>query len=326
MKKGKFLTGTLAFVGILILILESKTALEGAKEGIALCIQVVIPSLFPFFLLSILLTSSLMGTDLPLLRPLGKLFSLPVGGESILIPSFLGGYPVGAQTVSDAYQSGRLGKEEAQRLLAFCSNAGPAFLFGMVGPLFSDSRTAWLLWGVHILSALLVSTVFSSDGDSVSLPDIVAVSLSSAMRSSVLTMSQVCGWVVLFRVILAFLDRWFLWLLPTEVRTTVAGLLELSNGCCALAAVEDPSVRFVICSAILAFGGLCVTMQTLSVTKGLSMKYYYTGKFLQTVFSVILSVAFVKKIWVIFPVMLLFFWLLRQKIRKNSSNPFLIGV
>ena len=78
---------------MLALILDGRTAIDGARQGIELCLRTVIPSLFPFFVLSILLTSSLLGGSLAVLRPLGRLFGMPDGAESLLIPAFLGGYP-----------------------------------------------------------------------------------------------------------------------------------------------------------------------------------------------------------------------------------------
>ena len=95
-------TGIVAAIGISLLILDSKTALAGAQSGVELCIRTVIPSLFPFFLFSILLTTSLMGRRIRILRPLCRLCRIPEGAESILIAGCLGGYPVGAQCVSQA--------------------------------------------------------------------------------------------------------------------------------------------------------------------------------------------------------------------------------
>ena len=43
--------------------------------------------------------------------------------------------------------------------------------------------------------------------------------------------------------------------------------------------------RFVICAGLFSFGGICVTMQTASVTSGLHIKYYLKGKLLQTCIS-----------------------------------------
>lgn len=326
MRKQQLWTGIGASVGILILILDGRTALEGAQAGIDLCLRTVIPSLFPFFLLSILLTSSFMGMTLSVLRPVAKLFSIPEGAESLLVCAFLGGYPVGAQSISDGYHAGQLKKEDAQRMLAYCNNAGPAFLFGMVGAQFAEKWMAWALWGIHILSALLVSMVFSGNPGRVKMGERKPVSLSGAMVSALRIMAQVCGWVILFRVIMAFLNRWVLWILPVEVQVTLTGLLELSNGCCVLASIEDTSLRFLICSGILAFGGLCVTMQTVSVTKGLRLKYYLLGKGLQTLLSLLLSAALLWPVWILPAALTIFFLLILQKMRKNSSNPLYVGV
>lgn len=326
MRKQQLWTGLGAFTGMLVLILDGKTALEGAQQGVDLCLKTVIPSLFPFFLLSILLTGSILGTDLPLLRPIGKLFRIPNGAESILVSAILGGYPAGAQCVSEAYHSGQIRKTDAERMLAFCNNAGPAFLFGMVASAFPQKWMACSLWGIHLVSAFLVSRLFSASTEPMPLNRKAPVSLSAAMTSAVKVMACVCGWVILFRVLITFLNRWFLWLLPMEARTALTGLLELSNGCCELMAIKDLPARYIICSGLLAFGGLCVTMQTLSVAKELSLRQYFLGKLLQTVFSLILASAIVYQQWVFSAGLLLFFLLYPQKMRKKSGNPNPLGV
>ena len=312
-------------LGMLVLILDGRTALEGAREGIELCLKTVIPSLFPFFVLSILLTSSLTGSRSPVLRPLGRLFGIPDGGESLLIPAFLGGYPVGAQCVAAAYRSGHLEKDTAQRMLAFCSNAGPAFLFGMVSPLFPRRWMAWVLWGIHIGGALCAAALIPApSGSAAPVPGAKPATLTGALNDSLRVMATVCGWVTLFRVLLAFLNRWFLWLLPTAAQVAVTGILELSNGCCALAAVSDVPVRFVICAGILSLGGLCVTMQTLSVTRGLSLRLYFSGKIIQTLFS--LAAALAAAYGQCLPLALIFLFFLILKLQKKSSIPSVSGV
>lgn len=158
-RRADTLTGIAAATGIALLILDSKTALAGAQSGVELCIRTVIPSLFPFFLFSILLTTSLIGRRIPILRPVCRLCRIPGGAESILIAGFLGGYPVGAQCVSQAYRAGQLSHRDARRMLGFCNNCGPAFLFGMAAALFREWWAPWSLWGIHIFSALCVGVL-----------------------------------------------------------------------------------------------------------------------------------------------------------------------
>lgn len=160
MKNKQLWMGIFSFLGMLVLILDGKTAISATQEGINLCLQTVIPSLFPFLLLSILLTSAFSGQALPSIKPLCRLFNIPSGTESIFLSGFLGGYPVGAQCIGQAYRHGLLSQNTSLHMLRFCSNAGPAFLFGMVSNFFENRFTVWLLWLVHILSALLVAQCF----------------------------------------------------------------------------------------------------------------------------------------------------------------------
>lgn len=327
MQTKKIIRGCSAAAGMIILILDGKTALEGAHAGIDLCIKAVVPSLFPFFLLSVLLTSSIYGSDISVLKILGKICSVPEGTETILLAGFLGGYPVGAQSVGASYTSGRITKQDADRMLAFCSNAGPAFLFGMVSQLFSDPNVPFFLWGIHIGSALLVATLFpGKPGGQIITPEGNTITLSGAMQKTISVMGTVCGWVVLFRIIITFLDRWILWILPTVARAILIGMLELSNGCCELATISNPQLRFVVCSVMLAFGGACVTMQTQSVASGLSMISYLKGKLMQTLFSLILSTAVVLKIGMISAVLILLLAVYIQKMQKRSGNSTAVGV
>lgn len=327
MDKRKAYVGIAAAMGMLVLILDSRTALEGAQNGIELCIRTVIPSLFPFFLLSILLNTSLSGTQIPFLRPIAGLCGMPRGSESILICAFLGGYPVGAQAVADCWRRGQLSRQDAERMLGFCSNAGPSFMFGMVGAMFPEKQAAWMLWGIHISSAIVTAAVLPGKSlQTVKLPSGNPVSPSAALRSALSVMGQVCGWVVLFRVWITFLQRWMLWLLPLPVQVIVTGLLELANGCCDLWQISDASLRMLSASMILAFGGLCVAMQTISVTAGLSLRYYYAGKLMQTVFSLLLCSMLLFDIWLPGFGLLAVLTVSLRKMQIGGSNRAAVGV
>lgn len=327
MKRTHLLTGIFASAAMLILILDGQTALSGAQTGISLCIKTVIPSLFPFFLLSILLTGSLSGNSLLIMRPLERLTGIPNGAGAVLLSGFLGGYPTGAQCIAASNASGNLTKQDAERMLSFCNNAGPAFLFGMVSAMFENKLTPFLLWGIHIFSALLVSFLLPSGASSLSFSSTQKqVTVADAMHSAISAMATVCGWVVLFRVVIAFLDRWFLWMLPVVAQVLITGILELSNGCCELSRITVPEVRFVVCACLLSLGGLCVAMQTRSVTSGLSLKPYLKGKLIQTLFSLLLSISVVLDIWAPVLALLLLLTVILQKAQKRGRNPAAIGV
>ena len=276
--------------GILLLILDSKTAIAGAAEGIELCLRSVIPSLFPFFMLSILLTNALSRQRLPFPKFIGKICGLPQNAEGLFLIGLLGGYPVGAQAVADAYRSGSLSKVAAQRLLGFCSNAGPAFIFGISGCLFSKQWIPWIIWLIHILSAVSVGAILpAKTSQTATTQSSLPITVQQAFKRSLRSMASVSGWIILFRILISFLDRWFLWLLPQTAGIFIAGCLELANGIFALQSINSEPIRFILCSTFLGFGGVCVSMQTASVTGDLGTGLYFPGKMLQGVICCSLS-------------------------------------
>ena len=285
---GKKMTIFLAAVGTAILILDTQTAMLGAKEGLDLCLRTVIPSLFPFFILSGILTSSLLDARVSCLSGLLKHLGIPQSAVSLLGIGFLGGYPVGAQAVANAMKQGALSKTSAKRMIAFCNNAGPSFLFGIVAPAFAQRWACWAIWCILIISSLLVAYFLpEKETDQGRKIATSSLSLPAAMNRALKAMANVCGWVILFRVVIRVFDRWLLWMMPNQPRIMICGILELSNGCAMLRNITSTGSRLIMAALFLSFGGICVPMQTASAVSsaGLSLTHYFPGKSLQAALS-----------------------------------------
>lgn len=138
-------------------------------------------------------------------------------------------------------------------------------------------------------------------------------------------MLKICGWVILFRVLIGFLCRWILWTVSRETRVALIGLLELSNGCCMLDQIPAENIRFLICSVLLSFGGLCVTYQTASVCPGLRLRFYLRGKLLQAATAGITSAAICFRLWLLPPLWLAALFGVRAA-EKKSRNSAPVGV
>ena len=277
-------------IGFAVLILDSKTVSLGASEGITLCLTTVIPSLFPFIFMSSMLVNALNRTPPKFLSGFEQIFSLAPGTGSYFITGILGGYPTGAAAVAEGYRRGQINRLQAEHLLSFCNNAGPAFLFGVAGSLFSKSHS-FILWLIHILSALLTGVLLPKPAvtDAGKPQESADLSFSAGLLHSVRSMGTVCGWIILFRIVITFCERWFLWIFPEIIHVAFCGILELANGCCSLGLLSSQPTRFLLFSGFLAFGGICVTMQTQTVTTPLSIRRYITGKNIQCLISLMLS-------------------------------------
>lgn len=272
--------------GMLLLILDSKTAIRGMREGIALCLNSILPALYPFCVLSILITGSITGTRIHLLSPLCRICRIPPGCESLFTVGILGGYPVGAQNVMFACREQNLSQTDANRMAIFCNNAGPAFIFGILGSVFPNPVYLWLLWGIQILSALITGMLIPGGScREQSLRQSNRTTFTGAIHTAAKGMVSICSCVVLFRMVLEFLSRWFLWLLPTVLQVAVSGILELSNGCLVLSSVENLHSRFILAAGLLSFGGICVWMQTISICSELNLKAYLPWKVVQSIIA-----------------------------------------
>lgn len=294
MRKHTLIAGILSLLGCFFLILDRETAMEGILEGMQFCLTVVIPGLFPFFFLTGLMCRCLSGLDMPFLSPLGKVMGLPKGGNYLLIPAFLGGYPMGARAVSEAVSRGSLDKASAQRLLFFCSNAGPAFFFGVLPSVLEDKKMIFSLWILHMVSAILISVLLPGNFSSkIAPPKKETINPGEVMASALRGTAMVCGWILIFKLIIRILNRWILWRLPAWTQVVCAGLLELTNGCSSLMAIESSSLRFVLAAAFTGWGGFCVAMQTTSILGDLPCSSYLTGKLLHVVISTALAFSLV---------------------------------
>lgn len=122
--------GLLCIGGLLFAFPEE--SLEAAREGITLCLDVLIPSLFPFFVLSsLLIETGVAGfCARPLSRWMYPLFGVGGAGAAALVLGLIGGYPAGARTIAQLVERGECSREEARRLSRFCQQLRPSLFPG----------------------------------------------------------------------------------------------------------------------------------------------------------------------------------------------------
>lgn len=271
-----------AILGMVLLMLQSGTARAGAMQGVRLSLEVVLPSLFPFFVLSRRLTGSgilrLRRGD----RLCRALFGVGAAGMGALLMGFCGGYPLGVDTACQLHQSGQLSKDEAQRLIAFANNTGPAFFFGMVGAtLFQDVKVCAALYLLHILSALLTGLLLKRDttGSNISPskpPSFPKESVPESIKQAFFSVCQLCGYVIFFSAVLGMVPD-----IGNDIlRAVLFAVADLPNGIAAIARIGDPTARFFLCAGAIGWGGFCVHMQAAGLWQrvGLDPRGYYWGK------------------------------------------------
>lgn len=302
------------------LVIFPSEMVAAAKSGVELCFNVIIPSLFPFFVVSALVVKLGLAQRLgvllaPVMRPV---FNVNGACASALILGFVGGYPVGAKTVIALYKSGGCSRTEAERMLAFCNNSGPAFILGVVGAgIFSSAKVGFILYLAHAAASLAVGFLFrfwkKSDAGSRRPPSPpektgFAEAFVEAAGSGFSSCLGICGFVIFFTVLLRLL---FLSGIMGAVSTRLGellhfcgfdklwaerlltGVIELTSGVWSLREAADQLTASMSMAAfMLGWAGISVYCQVLSFIgdSGLSAGTYLIGKLLHGVFSAIITV------------------------------------
>ena len=294
-----------------MLLIFPDTAKDAVISGLETCGRIIIPSLFPFFVAVNLIV------ELGAIGRLCKVFRINSMKYAAFIIGITGGYPVGAAYIAESRSRGEISCEEASSLLIYCNNSGPAFIIGAVGSgVFHSTAAGLILYASHILSAAAYGRLFCNVEDSESFKcaeknsTAFSSALTVAVKKSVGSIINVCGFVLAFSVLIKMLNADGLInilsgkmaeLAHTELHfnsALISGLFEIGNSITEMQSLLPSPLNMALAAFILGWGGISVHFQTLSLISETDIKTarYIIGRFfiaiLGAIFAFISAVAF----------------------------------
>ncbi len=315
-----FLTFCIILFAIFLLFFSSSNILA-VQSSINLCLNSIFPSLFPFLVVSELLsyTSIINLLSAKFERIMRCFFKMPGISAFPFIIGMISGYPVGAKIISNLREKGKISAKDANLLLIFTNNAGPLFIIGSIGcSIYLNSTIGFLLLGVNILASIITGFVFThffkvdyridpsiiSDESSLRFSSLGEI-LSDCIKKAFNTLSIVCGFIIVFSIIISmiqtskilsiFNNQW--------VEYTVLGILEITTGIKLISSIPGTSLflHLIITSFLIGTGGLSVLLQVWSIISktDLSIKPYLYGK----IFSGICAASLMFFILKVFPIL-----------------------
>lgn len=298
---------TLLYLLLIIIILSNPDAtFRYAYEGLYQWAAKMVPTLFPFMMISSIMVYS--GADLELghmlTHILKKIYRYSSYGLYAIFMGFFCGFPMGAKVVSDLLEKNKLNKSEANTLLAFCNNIGPAYFMGIIIPILHECgyhNTILFVFGMYGIPAVYgaalgylyasrntLAKIQHSDNISPS-PETPALSLASTLKKSCIDNTQALivlgGYITFtnaFRILLDFMP------LSANHKNILSSFLEIIGGVQAIYTTTLlPSQKVFWIMTALCFGGVSCIMQTSSFLEksGLSIGHYLKHKFIITVIS-----------------------------------------
>lgn len=322
-KLKQFMLPFILIIFTICLIIFSNTNLSAAKNGLVLWANSIVPSLFPFFVATELLSHTnftyYLGRILnKIMKPV---FNVRGEGSFAFIMGIISGYPIGAKIAANFRENNICSKEECERLLSFTNNSGPLFIIGTVGiTMFGNSTIGFLLLITHLLASLTVGVIFrfwkynsksndenyvqrQKNKNNISLSNLGGI-IGNSISNSINTILLIGGFVVIFSVIISILKNsnlldvlcgcvkplFSLLQIPDSFSEGfVSGIIELTNGLSIVCNIPEKklSINIILASFMLGLGGISIFLQVWSciAKTDLSIKPYILGKILHATFS-----------------------------------------
>lgn len=264
-----------------LLLTFGKQATTGALKGIYLCCEVLVPSLFPFMVLSAFSVKSGISAYFEKYSAVitKTLFGLSGKCGTAIIMSMIGGYPVGARAISALYESGQISEYEAKKAAYFAVGAGPGFLITFVG----TNLLGCLSVGICILCAQIISIIIlgimnkyifrkseaynSKEEIKINIPTL-SQALIQSTASGVYGILEMCGIIVVFSAVLGIIQS--LLQKYEAVYLIVNVLLEVTSA----SQLTAKAGNILLLSFAVGFGGLCVHFQIFTALKEIQINKF----------------------------------------------------
>ncbi|HCC07131.1 MAG TPA: hypothetical protein DEP72_03055 [Clostridiales bacterium] len=316
------------FVVLFAIILFSypTNVFNACKFGLTFWYNNILPSLFPFMIITgLILESSLLIKLIRITfsRVMGILFRVSGVGSLPVILGMFCGFPVGAKITADLYDKRLISNVEAERLISFCNNCGPIFIISVVClQLLDNIQYASFIIIVQILSAFSVGIVFrnykknvkhSQQSDSLintNTPKSISTILNENIINSAYTVINIGSFIIFYSVLLevlhisnisTILNMFFipienlLHIEPSLRGKLAMGLIEISTGVNNVAISSGTILhKLLLINIIINWGSFSVHSQTSNILQksNISFKPYILGKLLQTVFCILYTILF----------------------------------
>jgi len=298
---------------LIIILLYPASSFQGAKNGLLLWFNTLLPTLLPFMIVSNLIIRLKISSILSkLFYPLFHIiFGVSEEGCYPILMGFLSGMPVGAKTIGDMVGNKIISLREGQYLLSFCNNASPMFIMSYIAisqlnlPGFRVLLLL-ILYGSGVLSAFLIFRLgkgpnrltvqeydyMNSCEDSTKFD---FEKLDAAIMEGFEVITKVGGYMILFSICAQIISDFgssisYLKLLLISFLEITTGINNLSNS------GLDMNMKIALITGITAFGGLSGLAQTKSVISNtrLSIYTYFKGKLLHMILAFLIAYFYVK--------------------------------
>ena len=289
-----FLSTTGCICLCFIMLLFSRELKSGVYNGFLLAFQNVIPTLFPFFILSDIWSAFFRLSQRNFFsRLFSSFFKVNTSLTTPFLCGLICGFPIGVKMGCDLYQKNLISKNELQRFCGFANNPSAAFVISGIGlGLLNNIYYGVILYFSTVFSAFLTGFVFRKSEHKLS--DQAHISRQSynfvdSVKSAAFSSINVSSYIIISSALITLISS----LVHNYLFSTlISSLIEVSNAVSIISTCTEISIcyRLIFISFAVAFSGFSVHMQAFSfMPKELSRLKYLSMKLCQGLISAVLT-------------------------------------
>ena len=294
-----YLSSLAMIAAFILLLIFGRRINETVHGSLGVTVSRVIPTLFPYMVLSSIAVNADLLRPLYSIIPTECIFSLPHESASVMMTGMICGFPVGASGSADLYERGCVSQKDASVLCAISSAVSPSFLIGCVGELWNCRTYALMLYlagiFVNITAGILMrqkqtgshtvrTQVPCSSVQKKTPTEILCRAVSDAAQSCL----AVTAFITFFRCAAVVITSVF-----PALEILLLPVFEFSSG--VMAGAETGGMRgAVITGFSVGFSGLSVLMQISNFTSkyGISIGPTVILSFIRGIILAVLSAFF----------------------------------
>lgn len=275
------------FLQILAIVLLLFSFLANAKyisnsiiNSLNFCYKSLIPSIFPFLLISQIILYS---------NWLDSLFQYDKNDKNNILgickiyfsSIFLGmlcGFIIGASNICKKYKEIN-DKNDITDYVFLSSNASCGFVIGCVGAtLFNDIKIGIFLYIAQLFFSVFLYLIFKSKKQyknnitSIYNRETWIKILSKSIKQASDSMFSICSFTIVFRALISLLNLFVNKRNNVFINSVISSTLEFTSGVFSSIQIKNEYISLFIIGFSVGFGGLSIILQTISLCESLKFK------------------------------------------------------
>lgn len=276
----------------LLIFIYSKDVMDSITFSISIWKDNLLPSMFPFFLMSELLIEYGFIDFLSVIfgNLVEKVFHLPKEASFAIFTSLFSGFPSGSKYTKDLLERNLITERNANHLIMFTHYSNPMFIVSTIGVLLlSDKKIGFLILFTHIISNIMIGIMFRnktyirSNKRNKNIIDVLnkkakarksfITILSSAIIKSFTILVNMLGIIMFFLIITTLINKVIY--MPPLIRGIANGILEMTQGIKYISGLTFITLKAkaTIISFLVSFSGISVHFQVKNIIEGTAINY-----------------------------------------------------